>query len=308
MRKNPTNRFMFDEKHTRRVRDAFILGILVCIASALVFLIIRITKPTRVVSEQIARSEQRLRELLSTEAELKSTETVLREQPAQDRNAVIDFLQHCRGAEDIPDFQGDHVIAYNDGRRSTCYVPAGEHRFEISAVWTKKPTTATQNQPPANEQEKEKTWVVSLRGNTGYLLEVISDSEAQLLRWELSANRPEFKSRKETILLGDFESAGGIGIRGGPMLYPSQVQTNSGRIAHWEESAKAPPGLQLFNSRWDTKTDSERATEIRITATLFSEGPAHVTATDAVSIIALQRSDVLMPYKGGGKFELRAPK
>jgi hypothetical protein len=305
---------LLDEKHTRRVRDAFVSGILVCIAVFLIFLIIRITKPTRVVSEQVARSEKRLRELLSTQAELKS----MRDQADQDRNAVDDFLQHCRSAEDIPDFQGEHVIAYRNVSRLACYVPEGKHQLEISAVWELKPTNPPQNQPAANEPKKEKTWVVSLSGNTGYVLEVVTDPEAQLVRWELSANNPEFESRKEIVLAGDFERGSAVIVGRRPMVYPNQVQEDqvalrasvygTDRITQWEESAIAPTTLGLFNSRWKSKTGSGPGTEIRISAKLFSEGPAHVTATDAVSIITLQRSDLLMPYKGGGKYELRAPK
>jgi hypothetical protein len=313
MRKKPANRSMLlDEKHTRRVRDAFVSGILVCIAVFLIFLIIRITKPTRVVSEQVARSEKRLRELLSTQAELKS----MRDQADQDRNAVDDFLQHCRSAEDIPDFQGEHVIAYRNVSRLACYVPEGKHQLEISAVWELKPTNPPQNQPAANEPKKEKTWVVSLSGNTGYVLEVVTDPEAQLVRWELSANNPEFESRKETVLAGDFELGSYVTVGRNPMVYPNQVQEfevglrasayGTDRITQWEEYAKERPTLGLFGRRWKSKTGS--GTEIRISAKLFSEGPAHVSATDAVSIITLQRSDLLMPYKGGGKYELRAPK
>jgi hypothetical protein len=244
----------------------------------------------------------------------------MRDQADQDRNAVDDFLQHCRSAEDIPDFQGEHVIAYRNGSRLACYVPEGKHQLEISAVWELKPTNAPQNQPAANEPKKEKTWVVSLSGNTGYMLEVITDREAQLLRWELSADNPEFESRRETVLTGDFErgSYGATGIvfvgRSTMVVYPNQVQrshiaiSGSDRITQWEESAISPPTLHLFNSRWKSKTGSGPGTEIRISAELFSEGPAQVTATDAVSIITLQRSDLLMPYKGGGKYQLRAPK
>ncbi len=310
MTKKSTNSRMLDEKLKRQVRDTFVFGVLVCITLVLVFLIIRIKKPTRVVSDQVARSEQKLRKLLSTRAELKS----MRDQAEQDRNAVDDFLQHCRSADDIPNFEGEHVIAHHNGRTLICYVPAGEHRLEVSAIWRGEPTTAPEDKLPNNEPEKETSWTVALTGNTGYMLEVLTDESSQLLRWELSANNPGIESREEVVSSGFFERAGSVVPNYSTMSYPNQVQRNemqlrasvygSDFITEWEKAATASTALSLFGGSWKSTTSAGPATEIRISAKLFSEGPAHVTATDAVSLIG---SDLLMPYKGGGKYELRAP-
>ena len=98
------------------------------------------------------------------------------------------------------------------------------------------------------------------------------------------------------------------------MLYPNQVQRNemqlrasvysSDFITEWKKAATASTSLSLFGGSWKSTTSAGPATEIRISAKLFSEGPAQVSATDAVSLIG---SDLLVPYKGGGKYELRAP-
>jgi hypothetical protein len=161
--------------------------------------------------------------------------------------------------------------------------------------------------------------MVSLRGDTGYLFEVIFDREAQQLRWELSANDPEFGSRRETVLMGDFERAtGGVHIHQSPMFYPNQALRNemplypsvrgSNLITELEKSAESPLPMGLFRDRWESKTGNAAAAEIRIDVKLISEGPTQVAATDAVDIIRRGRSDVLMPYEGGGKYELRVPK
>ena len=165
MTKKSTDRRTFDEKLKRQVRDTFVFGILVCITLVLSFLIIRNKEPARVVSEQVARSEQKLRELLSTEAELKS----LREQAKQDSDAVVDFLQYCRSADDIPDFEGEHVIAHRDDSKLVYHVPEGKHQLEISVYRALKPTSTTQNQTVAIKLTKVNTWMVPLRGDTGYI-------------------------------------------------------------------------------------------------------------------------------------------
>jgi hypothetical protein len=300
------------KKQARQRRDSFVFGVLICITVALIVLSIRITKRTRVLSQKVARSEQRLRELLSME-------TDLREQPVQDRNAVDDFLQYCRSAEDIPDFESEHVIYREDFNRLLCYVPAGKHQLEISVYRLLKPTGPPQNQPVANKPKKEKRWMVSLRGDTGYLFKVTSNVEAHLLSWELSANHPEFESRKEIVATGDFEHVSqGFSIQQSPMFYPNQAQDSemhlrasvygTNLITEWEKSAATPPPVALFGDRWKSKTGNSAGAEIRIAVKLVSEGPTQVAASDAVKIIGLQRLDLLMPYKGGGKWELRAPK
>lgn len=326
MTKKSTNGRMLDEKLKRHVRDTYVVGILVCITLVLIVLIIRNKERARVVSEQVARSEQKLRELLSTES--------MREQAKQDSDALDDFLQHCRSADDIPDFDGPYVIAHRDGSRLVYHVPEGKHQLEISVYRLEisdyrllKLTNPLQNQSVGIRPTKENTWMVSLRGDTGYLFEVISDREAQHLRWDLSANNPEFESRKETMRMGAFGRVWvgalervreRVRIQRSPIFYPNQAQSRemylrarvygSDPITEWEKSAATPPPMVLFSDLWRSKTGNDAGAGIRIDVTLISEGPTQVAATDAADIIRLWRSDLLMPYAGGGKYELRATK
>ena len=86
------------------------------------------------------------------------------------------------------------------------------------------------------------------------------------------------------------------------VFYPNQRPSDA-RGLSLQDAASHPPPLRLFRTG-DFKVNGDTQKEFFIAVKLYSEGPATIQATDAIGVID---SDLLMPYRGGGKFELRAP-
>ena len=124
--RSPSDENHADENHSRKSGDGILLGILVCCGLALISLSTSVYFSERGVSEQLARSEETLRQLKGEQAELESKKKQFREQAERDKDAVCELLALCRSAEDIPSFQSDHVIASRIGKALMLYVPAGK--------------------------------------------------------------------------------------------------------------------------------------------------------------------------------------
>ena len=291
-----------DENHSRKSSDGMLFGILIVCALVLIGLNALLYLSNRGVSEQLARSEETLSQLKGKQAELEFKKKQFREQREQagrDKDAVCALLAICRSAEDIPSFQSDHVIASKIGEALMLYVPAGKHRLEISTIAANGLSSSSLWQDSGRELESEQTWNVALPGNEGYMLELIGDKPSEVTGWKLTASDPTFEPRQEAV------SPAGVNkqaiYRGASVLYPNQRPAHV-REPPLREAASNPPPLRIFHTV-KYKAYGNTSKEFFIAAKLYSEGPATVKATDAGRLI---ESDLLMPYQGGGKFELGA--
>ena len=300
--RSPSDDNHADENHSRKSSDGMLFGILIVCALALIGLNAFLYLSKRGVSQQLGRSEETLRQLKGKQAELESKKKQLfeyREQAERDEYAVCELLALCRSAEDIPSFQSDHVIASRIGKALMLYVPAGKHRLWISTITANDISSSSLWRDSGRQLESEQTWNVALPGNEGYMLELIGDKPSEVTGWKLTASDPTFEPRQEAI------SPAGVNKRsscsGSSVLYPNQRPAYV-REPPLREAASNPPPLRIFNTD-KYKADGNTDKEFFIAAKLYSEGPATVKATDAGRLI---ESDLLMPYQGGGKFELRA--
>ncbi|MCP4892106.1 MAG: hypothetical protein GY904_36650 [Planctomycetaceae bacterium] len=291
-----------DENHSRKSGDGILFGIFIVCALALIGLNASVYLSERGVSEQLAQSEETLRQLKGKQAELESRNKQFREQREQaerDKDAVYELLALCRSAEDIPSFQSDHVIASRIDKALMLYVPAGKHRLEISTIAASSISSSSLWRCYRRELESEQTWNVALPGNEGYMLELIGDKASDVTGWKLTASDPTFEPRQEAISPAGVNKLSRSG--GGSVLYPNQRPAYV-REPPLREAASNPPPLRIFNTV-KYKADGNTDKDFFIAAKLYSEGPATVKATDAGGLV---ESDLLMPYQGGGKFELRA--
>ena len=106
-----------------------------------------------------------------------------------DKRVLSNVFSHCRTAEDIPDLQGNRIVArrYGSGRL-LFYVPKGSHQLEISSMWQ----SVASSEPAevgasADANGGEKTWSVALLPACGYLLKLVPDRQGRLrqasVRW-----------------------------------------------------------------------------------------------------------------------------
>lgn len=284
----------------RRVLDRIAIAVALCIAATLIFLTIRAKQQARDIAEQIKSNEAKLGELVTTFMQWKPA----REQMPLDEAVVHDFLRSCRVAEDIPDFQGQHIISQHRGREGLAfYLPEGKHRLVISAAWPLQDAPSNQQAEP----EFHEKWTLNLTGPAGYMLELTSDRhKSEPLDWKLTANDPDFEPRQETIPIGDFVGGGWSYSIDDLVVYPNQVK-RAFQIKSLESAAKNPPAVKLFDIRLFGKRGTSSVSGVEISATLSSDGPARIRSSDALSILLRRRGDLLMPYQGGGKYEVRVP-
>ena len=286
--RSPSDENHIDENHSRKSGDGILFGILIVCALALIGLNASVYLSERGVSEQLAQSEETLRQLKGIREQ--------REQERRDKDVVGDLLALCRSAEDIPSFQSDQVIVGRHYRRMRLYVPAGKHRLEISTINVDQKQTFLRWYSHNYDGESEQTWSISVPGNSRYMLELIGDSALE--GWKLTGSDPAFEPRQEAVSSTFDGVMSGTGVS---VFYPNQRPSDA-RGLSLQDAASHPPPLRLFRTG-DFKVNGDTQKEFFIAVKLYSEGPATIQATDAIGVID---SDLLMPYRGGGKFELRA--
>lgn len=280
--------------------DGILLGILVCCALALISLNAFALIQGRGISDELLRSKETLRQLQAKQAKLIAKEDRLRQQREQaerDKLVTCELLAHCRSAEDLPDFQSDHVIASKTGSTLILYVPAGEHRLEISTITSNNKSSVDRWKAGRDEAEINQTWNATLSGDTVYMLELIGDDATEVTAWKLTASDPVFEPRLEFVSPTGIDKRDTYGLNF--VLYPNQRPSWVRKPL--QEAASNPPPLPIFYT-CEYKVDGNKGKMFFIGAKLYSEGPATVKATDAGSLL---ESDLLMPYQGGGKYELR---
>lgn len=224
----------------------------------------------------------------------------------EDKRTMLAVLSVCRSAEDIPHLGGNRIVARQHGYESLCfYVPGGSHTLEISSFWQPASTLLASPFPSANnaKADGEKTWRIPLRSACGYWLTLQSHRDGRPIQWELTSSDSEFATRSETIPLQGFSQRGGSWSGSEIVRYPNQIERYSPRDL--QATANAPPGVRLMNAKLNGSLH-EQPYQVAFAVRVRSDGPACVSASDAQRVLILKQGHLLLPYKGGGKYDVRA--
>jgi hypothetical protein len=225
-----------------------------------------------------------------------------------DRRVVAGFLRHCRTVEDIPDYQGNRIVARRQSLETLIlYVPAGSHRLEISSTW--QPSSSLEPakvDEPAGAGSGEKNWSVPLLPCCGYLLRLVPDRQGAPIKWELTCNHAEFKTQSESIPLDGFMHSGSSWSGTDVVQFPNQIDWSI--ISKIRKTATMPDrGIDLMEATLRGPVDNQPY-EVTLKVRLNSDRPVCVTASEAQRMIMLKREFALLPYEGGGKYTIDTAK
>jgi hypothetical protein len=292
-----------DIRRTRalRLRRALAATVFLCVAAILITLIVHFAMVRRSASRQLA-------ELKGTHADLQVLVDRIdwtTNQASADKRMVWNMLRQCREVEDVPDLQNEHLFSdHSNTEQMVMYVPAGDHDLEISAAWLPRKTTnlsmTAETKTPALAGER--LWQIPITRSGGYLLQLKTAHQGGPIEWTLTGNHAEFSRQTGTVPLPEFRHSGASWSSSRVAQFPNQVSAN------WfmkpaGSTAKPPTAklfaVQLFGSQF------EQEYEVHIEIQLKSHTPACVTAADAQRLIITKRHDVLLPYRGAGKYEVR---
>ena len=287
----------------------------VCVGVVLLVLAVRYHGAQRTAPREIATVTTRRDELRALDDRLQADE----KQAEADRRVIDDVLRNCRDADDIPDFGGPRIVFYSDSLKKLClYVPEGDHTLEISCTWQPSPTVGPMANVVADDGVEQKdanaeagpsdkeTWKVPLLPASGYWLAFTTDRPGEPIQWVLTGNHPDFETQTKTVSL-DGASYRHLTWRGWKveLRFPNEINRWKS-IAAFEAAATSPPGVSLMSATVRSPR-GEGQYDVTIAARLLSETPACVSASTALYIIAQRREDLLLPYEGGGKYDLNVP-
>ena len=291
-----------DVNRTRalRLRRALALTVFLCVAAILITLIVYFAMLRRSASRDLAEL-QGIRQDLQVIVDRIDWTT---NQASADKRVVWNMLRQCRAAEDIPALQSDRVFSdHSNTDRVVMYIPAGDHDLEISASWlpsnTKNPSTTAETKEPGLSGEK--LWKIPVTGSGGYLLRLSTEHTGGAIEWELTANHPDFRTQNGAVPLEDFQHSGASWSSKRVGEFPNQISPG---WFLWSAEKIPKPGVELFAVKL-FGSQLEQDYEVRIDVRLTSHTPPCVTAADAQRLIIMKRSDVLMPYQGFGRYEVR---
>jgi hypothetical protein len=225
-------------------------------------------------------------------------------QASEDKRLVWNMLRQCREVEDIPDLQNEHIFSdHSNAEQAVMYLPAGDHDLEISAVWspaqTPKLATTETNKP---ELSGEKRWKIPISGSGGYLLQLKTAHQGGPIEWKLTGNHPDFRTQTGAVPLPEFRHGGASWSSSRVAEFPNQVSPD------WFMKPAGitvkPASVQLFAVKL-FGSQLEQEYEVSIEVRLKSHAPACITAADAQRLIITKRQHVLLPYRGGGRYEVR---
>lgn len=292
-----------ERKPTRRRRLASAFGLALFLTAALFLLatIAFLTVHRRTTQQRVASLESKRNSL----QEIVDRREAQRKQADNDKRILQRLLMQCRAAVDIPDLQGNRVVAHHQGVENLrIYVPAGSHTLEISTSW--KPSAAPNATAEAEADESapvgEKTWTVPLRSASGYWLELDSDRQGGPIQWELTSNHPEFQTQHDTVPLDAFSHRGSSWSGSSVVCFPNQIEYFT--KPQLESAGESPLGVLLSQATL-RGARHEQPYEVAFDVRFLSEGPACISASEASRAFILGLDDRLLPYEGGGKYEIR---
>ncbi|MGC6441873.1 MAG: hypothetical protein ACON4H_04355 [Rubripirellula sp.] len=275
-------------------------------------------------TDELSRARATLK---ATEAESVrlSSETQELRQPREEQNqdAIRDFLEWWRDADDIPDFNSSRIIRDCRADETLWYTPAGHHRLEIAiskvlrAPTDPNPETGPitkLGQLPPPSAETLNVWTVPLVGDAGYHFKVILHSDQRQLKWNLSSNSQNSTSRSELIQnresnkLAPFPFANCC-LDVQPVIIPNEIpvakylRLNDGRsteekLAELRKLLETPSGVPLYAKRFiSPQVTNGKQEATYVVARLVSDGPAQIAPSDAKKLIqSIDCQDLIEPH------------
>jgi hypothetical protein len=236
---------MMPNSRQQSIRTAISLVVFACVGAGLLALVAHFTLIRRATCREIVSLESE-RDRLQVIAERLETE---RTQAESDKRIVLNVFGNCRIAEDIPDLQGNRVVARRQGLEKLCiYVPEGSHTLKISSTWRPAPSrgSSTKDDIPDAAGAGEKTWCVPLLPACGYCLTLVSDRKGGPIQWELISNHSQFKTQAETVPFDGFSHQGSSWSGSDVVHFPNQIEQFS--IDELQAAARVRSGLNLMDA------------------------------------------------------------
>ncbi|MGB1926243.1 MAG: hypothetical protein ACPHL6_06915 [Rubripirellula sp.] len=270
----------------------------------------------RVLSDELLKNKMRLQTLSLRNDQLNARKTEMREGLIRNGRVIESFFANCRSVEDIPLFNGQHVIrcekSTKQSRQLFVYVPSGKHQLQVVC---QKTATTKQFQAAGRQPTQEESWIVPLVGESSYLFELIYSEQRGEFDWILSSNHPSVTTQKQTVSLQGFRSKNqthNLQMRDDNIFYTNQPDLSwfyfkREKLTEWEKLATKPVPRNLLRviENYQSDRDEKLLTEVTVDVRLISEGPISVPASRVSDLIRLGGERLLMPYQGGGKYELR---
>lgn len=224
-------------------------------------------------------------------------------QAESDKRVILNLLGLCRSAEDIPNLPGGRIVAARKEQGTICMcVPEGMHTLEIQSEWgpvsRKQTFTSDKNFEPAGE----KTWRVPLLPCSGYWLTLRADRSAGPIQWHLTSNHSSFERKQEKLPLEGFQYRGSSYSVDRTVQFPNQVKAVLAKDL--EQASRTVEGVQLMSTTFNGPVGDENYA-VKTTVRLRSEGPACISASDALRAFILKSDKFLLPYEGDGKYVIR---
>ena len=275
-------------------------------------------------TDELRVSQATLQTLESESTRLSSESQELRQRKTeQHQDAIRDFVEGWRDADDIPDFNSSRIIRDCRADETLWYTPAGHHRLEIAfskvlrAPTDPDPETGEitkLGQLPPPSAETLNVWTVPLVGDAGYHLQVILHSDQRQLKWNLSSNSQNSTSRSELIQnresnkLAPFPFANCC-LDVQPVIIPNEIpaakylRLNEGRsteekLAELRKLLETPSGVPLYAKRFISPQVANGKQEATyVVARLVSDGPARIAPSDAKKLIqSVDCQDLIEPH------------
>lgn len=287
------------QSRTNRLRRMIGLAMFLSIAIALLALVGYVAKHRQSLQRELSSHVETRDRLQVIVDQLTNAES----QAASDKRVVTNLLRHCRAAEDIPDLQSDRIVAMQKDLDTLCiYIPDGAHTLEIQCEWGPSSTKQSFTAEKILEPVGEKTWHVSLLPSAGYWLKLRADRKGEPIQWDLTSNHPEFERQQETLPLEGFQYRGASYSFSRVIQFPNQV--NAVLAQDLEAVSSRVEGVSLMNTTFRGPIGDEPYT-VEVAVRLSSEGPACLSASDAIRAFVLQTNEYLLPYEGGGKYVIK---
>ena len=182
------------------------------------------------------------------------------------------------------------------------YLPDGRHTLEIQSEWgpaSRKQKFASGEIPGA---AGVKTWHVPLLPCSGYWLTLRADRSEEPIQWELTSNHSSFERKQETLPLEGFQYRGSSYSVDSTVQFPNQVKAFLAKDL--EQASRTLEGVRLMSTTFNGSVGDENYA-VKTTVRLRSEGPACISASDALRAFILKSDEYLLPYEGDGKYVIR---
>ncbi len=284
---------------SRRRRDRAISTLILSVMCGIAFVLAGSIWYSR---QRIEETDARIEWLELRRHELNTLTSELadaRSQIQENKQVVWSLMRQCRVVEDLPKFATGHLFLNHRGDDGLAlWLPAGNHRLIIKMRVKHLP-----DENGVTPEDDDLDWKVDLPGDAAYQFDLDTDRDGDDVSWKLTSSSEAFETQSGNVGLTNFRGSGWSTSGGDLVLYPNQLQRLY-QIKDIEAAASNPPATKLFKIQLVPRKGGE-AKSVDVEVELTSEGPATLSPGDAQSVIARRRGDLLKPYEGDGKVELK---